>query len=342
MENDTLLSVIIPCFNCEKYIDECVVSLRLEEARDIQVILVNDGSTDRTFEKCVELSKKYPNIDVVHTENKGVSCARNVGLDYASGIWLMFVDSDDFLEQGYINILRQHKDRNTQCIRFGINCRYVDENNKVIKNEKRLFASFENNNLNFTDRNISQDFMLLFQEGAFDSACGVFYKNDIIQSKKIRFNESMAVREDSLFLLTYAEHIDSIRIVNQYLYNYRIVGNQTYHYRRPIPLDNVKMLNIKYLDFIKMKGINEPLVNQAIDHHIFQTLIAGIIHYAAKSNSKPLVCLFYYIKNAVREFSGLLHELRYRNMFYKTLIYMMKHRWGIVVTIVCKIRYMNL
>ena len=89
-----VVSVIIPVYNVEQYLDTCLQSIRNQSLRDIEIILVDDGSPDRCPEMCDNYARTDSRIRVVHKENAGLGYARNTGLDYACGQWVCFVDSD--------------------------------------------------------------------------------------------------------------------------------------------------------------------------------------------------------------------------------------------------------
>ena len=93
---DKVLSVIVPIYNTEKYLNRCVDSIINQTYKDLEVILVNDGSTDGSLAICREYEKKDVRVKVVNKENGGLSSARNAGLDVSSGDYVTFVDSDDF------------------------------------------------------------------------------------------------------------------------------------------------------------------------------------------------------------------------------------------------------
>ncbi|MDO5104876.1 glycosyltransferase [Capnocytophaga sp.] len=101
------LSIIIPVYNAEKYLDGCLSSLFEQQLSpaDFEIILVNDGSTDNSLLICSKLAEKHTNIKVFSQENQGQSVARNVGLKYARGKYIYFIDSDDYLKSGYLNTL---------------------------------------------------------------------------------------------------------------------------------------------------------------------------------------------------------------------------------------------
>ena len=96
------VSVIVPVYNVSEYLERCVLSISEQTYSKLQIILVNDGSTDDSLEKCLELQKQDFRIEVINKENGGVSSARNAGIEAARGKWICFVDGDDFLEKDAI------------------------------------------------------------------------------------------------------------------------------------------------------------------------------------------------------------------------------------------------
>ena len=101
MMND-LISVIVPVYNVEKYLNKCVYSILNQSYRDLEIILVDDGSTDSSGRICDELSKLDPRILVVHKNNGGLSDARNAGMKIANGNYISFIDSDDYVDEKFI------------------------------------------------------------------------------------------------------------------------------------------------------------------------------------------------------------------------------------------------
>lgn len=105
MVNDVLVSVIIPVYNVEKYIDKCINSVLNQSYRNIEIILIDDGSTDSSGEICEEYAQKDNRIIVIHKQNEGVSTARNTGMSIAKGDYICFSDADDYLMPDYVEYL---------------------------------------------------------------------------------------------------------------------------------------------------------------------------------------------------------------------------------------------
>lgn len=102
MNKNLLLSIIIPVYNVEKYIKQCVESVLNQEFSDYEIILIDDGSTDQSGIICDQIASKYSNVEAVHKKNGGLSDARNVGIQHANGKYILFIDSDDYIALGSI------------------------------------------------------------------------------------------------------------------------------------------------------------------------------------------------------------------------------------------------
>ena len=120
--NDILLSVIVPVYNCEKYLDECLASLTRQglNANEYEVLVVNDGSTDKSEKIALSYCEKYHNFYLLNQENQGVSAARNKGLESARGKYIAFVDSDDFVADNlYLSVVSLVEEKKIKCFYFG-------------------------------------------------------------------------------------------------------------------------------------------------------------------------------------------------------------------------------
>ena len=105
MEKQAIVSIIVPVYNAEDYIKKCISSICTQSVSELQIILVDDGSTDNSLEICRQLQKNDNRIEVFHQENQGASAARNKGMQLANAEWVMFVDSDDWLEENAVQTL---------------------------------------------------------------------------------------------------------------------------------------------------------------------------------------------------------------------------------------------
>lgn len=209
-----LLSVIVPVYNVENYIDECVRSIVSQEYTNLEIILIDDGSTDTSGMKCDKWKTKDNRIKVIHKPNGGLSDARNAGLDIATGEYIGFVDSDDYIEPNMFKMLVDNLEQyNTQisC------CRYAN----VWENGYR--------------ETVGEDHQIYFYEGidglkeylygkTMDPfVCNKLYRADLFtkgRKEPLRFIRGI-VGEDNPFNVTLMEQCDSIVLVGESLYNYR-------------------------------------------------------------------------------------------------------------------------
>ena len=127
-----MISVIVPVYNVEPYLQKCLDSILTQTYRDLEIILIDDGSTDRCGQICDEYAKADPRVSVFHTENRGLSCARNLGLQHAKGDWIGFIDSDDWIETDMFECLTKKAEETDADV---IECGYILE--FVATSEKR-------------------------------------------------------------------------------------------------------------------------------------------------------------------------------------------------------------
>ncbi len=119
MKKEPLISVIVPIYNVEKYLDRCIESIVNQTYENLEIILVDDGSPDKSPKMCDEWAKKDKRIKVIHKENGGLSDARNSGIDIAKGEYLTFIDSDDYVEKDYVEFLYKNLIDNNADISMG-------------------------------------------------------------------------------------------------------------------------------------------------------------------------------------------------------------------------------
>lgn len=132
MKNSGLVSIIIPVYNCEKYLDKCLSSVIAQSYQKLEIIVINDGSNDNSGKMIQEYADNYANILPINQANSGVSAARNNGIEKASGEYLLFVDGDDYLETEYIKKLVEAAQRNASDLVI-CGCTMVDSEGKVIR-----------------------------------------------------------------------------------------------------------------------------------------------------------------------------------------------------------------
>ena len=183
------ISVIVPVYNVEAYLERCVESILQQTYAHFELILINDGSTDSSGQICDHLASQYENIKVYHIENAGVSNARNMGIQLATGSWVTFIDSDDFVTQDYLATLASAAE--------GLNVGFVIAPLHHIKNGivTDLPSHSEKTELWSTEETMKE--LLMTTRTSFFPVAKLF-KRDLLADEK--FNTNYHLAEDALFL----------------------------------------------------------------------------------------------------------------------------------------------
>ncbi|MEG0297884.1 MAG: CDP-glycerol glycerophosphotransferase family protein [Clostridium sp.] len=211
------LSVIIPVYNAERYVENSILSVLNQKNKDIQIIIVNDGSTDDSFLICDKLRKKHKNIELYSQENKGVGSARNTGIKYAAGKYITFLDADDCIPRGVFNkvnkiISSSDADLfvgNIECFN-DVRTWHLPYMNKIFNSSKESGSIKDLDQLHLTP-----------------SVCNKWFKSSVINENNIRFNEDINIGEDLLFVEEYylKSHLIIMRQFD--VYRYRLINTNS-------------------------------------------------------------------------------------------------------------------
>lgn len=222
MDKD-LVSVVIPAYNSENYIQECLNATLVQTYKNIEVIVVDDGSSDGTLELCRKYERKDKRVRVLTGINGGVSSARNRGLRAAQGKYVVFFDADDYPEidliESYLNSLKRWDNENISLVLCGMS----NDNlvNSRIFNKKQLLEpdkGFVEGNEYILERN--QCAVLAWLK-LFNFVTNKIYDLEVIKSRKIVFDEEISIGEDLKFNLDYLSILDGkIGVINRAIYHY--------------------------------------------------------------------------------------------------------------------------
>lgn len=210
-----LVSIIVPVHNAEKFLNKCVDSILNQSYKKIEVILINDGSTDNSGEICEYYSKKDDRVKVLHQRNLGPSVARNNGIHKASGKYIQLVDSDDYIDRDMTEVLVNEVKKNVDLVLCGYRYLYKSDNNETIIKNSNIYEKTYITKHEFLNR-----FGILFKDYYINYICNKLYHRDIIIKHNIKFDSSLAWGEDLLFNINYLNHCNIISIVDKLLYNY--------------------------------------------------------------------------------------------------------------------------
>lgn len=216
-----LISIIVPVYNVERYLRECIDSLINQTYKKIEIIIVDDGSTDNSGKICDEYEKKNKNIKVIHKKNEGLGFARNTGLEYVNGEYVTFVDSDDYVDNNFIEELYKNIiTKNIDICKSGF--KRIDNNHNILeirKYDNKIYNEKETKNI-FIPRMIGS---LPDKKDSIEMCVtGTLYKTSYILDFKIKFpSERVIISEDLFFNIDYAQNINKACTIDYVGYNYR-------------------------------------------------------------------------------------------------------------------------
>lgn len=227
-----LISVVIPVYNVERYLAQCVDSLLQQTYTPYEIILVDDGSTDSSGKIADEYAEKCKIIRVVHKENAGLGYARNTGIESAKGDWIIFLDSDDFFTPYLLEKLVVAQQRYAADLVVG-GYERIDENGKIV-------GALQYDDVVYSGDSIKEDLLPRLLGSAPDksdsvsmSACNAMFSLDIIKKYHILFpTERYVISEDLFFDYDYYSCASKIALISNTEYKYRVTtGSLTKKYR---------------------------------------------------------------------------------------------------------------
>lgn len=203
------ISIIVPVYKVELYLEKCVNSIINQTYKNLEIILVDDGSPDNCGAMCEELAKVDNRIKVIHKENGGLSSARNAGIDIATGEYVAFIDSDDWIESDFVEVLEKLLTENDAD--FSVCGMITDYGNAIVKNHINYYKAFKADKKEiFNQIIINPDF--------YGYACNKLFKKDIICN--LRFDETLMSCEDLDFCVRLAAKCNSAVYTNEKFYHY--------------------------------------------------------------------------------------------------------------------------
>ena len=214
--NNKSVSIIVPVYNVEKYLEECLDSIINQTYSDLDVILVDDGSTDSSPDICERYAEKDNRIRVIHKNTGGASSARNIGLDYAQGEYVYFMDSDDYLEKDAIDLLVRTAEDKPDIVFFDAHTFADEDYNGKINADSYIRKS------DYKDGSGKEITKTLFSNNEFKySTPLIFVKKSFLHKLQLRFYEGI-IYEDMIFVFEVFVMADYVKHLNKALYHRRM------------------------------------------------------------------------------------------------------------------------
>ncbi|WP_286335123.1 glycosyltransferase [Bacteroides caecimuris] len=224
------VSIIIPFYNGETFLDRCLECATSQfENLDYEIILVNDGSTDNSIKIIEPWLEKNDKLALITTENKGVSSARNTGIEHATGDYLWFMDVDDIIKFGSLEkIYKYASEQDLDIASFGVEKLSAEDVSLFLENPRHFTMSEIDSNRNIIS---GLDYLNLTKGLIWEYACvwQYIFKREIIQKNKIRFNCSLIYSEDLLFMWSILPKVKSVGIIVDKAYYYVQNPNSCLH-----------------------------------------------------------------------------------------------------------------
>lgn len=241
------ISVIVPIYNVEQCLPRCIDSILAQKFTDFEILLIDDGSMDKSGKICDEYADKDNRIRVFHKDNGGVSSARNIGLYNALGTWVTFCDSDDYIYNGFLS------DFMSQSLAVDLLSQgYLEDRNGVLTEKFEQDCVYSGANCNSFILNMYRSTQLGYLW------CKAF-KLDIIKSHNLLFDENIRHMEDLDFIIRYCRYVDKISNSSKcnYVYSYPIVMKNYNEDSFPLYVSQYKNLFKRSSDTLYINGLNE-------------------------------------------------------------------------------------
>ena len=259
-------SVIIPVYNVEKYLSECLESLLNQGFCDWEIVCVNDGSTDGSMAVLEAFAEQDARIKVINQANAGTAAARNTGMKVAKGDYIFFLDSDDWLEKNALQIIADNLNGEDALCFSGR--RYFEATNEYHPAD-RLPEKTYTSGMAYYNENA-----LLSRDFAFVCVVLRVYKTSFLISNKLFFDDDVSF-EDNLWVPIVLYHAGSVKMISDSLYVYRVrEGSKMQEESLARKKDMLKVANRLASFFIPKQGFDKPLVYRAITHH-FQVVFVN-------------------------------------------------------------------
>lgn len=290
------VSVIVPAYNSEKYIQECIESILIQTYTDIQIIVVDDGSDDGTYDIVSAMSASDSRIELYRKENGGVSTARNFGIEKAKGRFIAFVDSDDVVGKHYImGLLRAMGGNHVKLSVCGYKILHKGRNRK--RYQTKYIPEYSGKFLK--KEFIMKKMSFMIDDRVMITPWAKLYETELIQKGGIRFDIERTIGEDLLFNLQYLEKMERdsyISVISQTGYGYWIRGNDslTHNFGRE-RIQNSEELYKHCLTFCALEGSYE------LQEKFTKLYFKGLLNYIETNVMKETS-----LKNKCRDIKEIL------------------------------------
>ena len=288
------LSIIIPIYNADKYLDKCISSVLNQTYKNIELILVDDGSIDNSLSICQKYQLLDKRVKFYHQENNGPSSARNVGLNYAIGEYVAFIDADDYIsEDMYKELIALMKKEKCDLIISPLIHEFIGRKNKEVFPSNLNYYGLINNSS--VDAN---KIYPLFETSLINGPCGKIYKASIIKEHQLRMPEEIHYAEDLIFNIDYLQYCKDIYLTDKAFYYYvkKKSGSLTTSYTENL-FHFMDTAHDKTIDYFSSKLHVTKEIEESIHFAIIHHVISSFTNLFDKDCTKSRIEKKAFIRN---------------------------------------------
>lgn len=278
------ITIIIPMFNAEKTIQIMLDSIQQQTHQDFTVLLIDDGSTDQTAKRCLPYVEHDSRFSYHHKDNGGVSSARNYGLEKVTGPYVCFLDSDDYIEHNFLELMLRPflKDNSIDFTACSFDRNGIPH---YIKQQTVLNTFVISN--------------LLDEDGPMGYMCNKLFRSSIIQDHQIRFEEEVHYGEDFLFCINYLLRIQYAHYVSDILFHYVVhEGSKSSNLRDPDTLTHITALD-KIIEQLKTYQVDRAIIEKYLNVY-YRISLGYLFRHNLRLNQQDIV-----------KFENILNEIDY-------------------------------
>ena len=315
------ISIIVPMYNSEKTIQRCLDSIILQNYPNIEILVIDDGSSDKSAEIIKSYLKGKVNIKYFYQRNKGVSAARNLGINRSTGAYVMFVDSDDYIEPNTCSIAMSKFSEEIDLVIFGLN---VCKNGKLLRNphlEDRIIELRKDIDEYWYLRKINL------------GPCNKIYKKILI---KQLFDETLSLGEDTKFVLDYMRNVNYIFSCSECLYNVSLDNSNSLNRKyNECRLD--MLLKIRREEFVFLRDLYPSSKDARIYEEYFYNLHAVLVDIFMNNNELNKKDLLR--KNIDKyDFTYIYKQVYFNKLYYRIFSFLVVKKYFLLLYLLLKLR----
>lgn len=321
-----LFSVIIPAFNCEETIEKTVDSIAASGIKDYEILIIDDGSTDKTGSICDSLAQKMPSVRCVHQVNAGVSAARNCGIKNSQGEYLIFFDADDSLDPNSLsNAVNTIETKRPDMLIFGMRFDYYHR--EQIYRCDSLVPPLAGE---ICVDKVIHNFYDFYESNSLSSACNKIFSRAAIVKANASFDEDMILMEDFMFSLKVLPCCNDIYCLREPIYHYRQSEDEKKLYRRLCRIRDLPEYLAPFSRQIKLLGVSD---SDKIMENLYKMLLGQKLYYASY---KEICDIMTQHRNSI--YSGIDIENRPFAIYLRNKKSQLRHSIAVIVkSIFCRL-----